>query len=249
MRRLSLSDTIFYNLGDCYMNAVAVLDGPCDLAVLLAEMEGVIEALPALTEQSVRVGMWTFAKRSSGPGRPCQARLDHPRSVDHQLRATGPAHGQAAAQSDPDRRPAVAGLRPQSRRTGEGNRRRAAAFSALHAGPPRPRGRHPRPSDSVADGTIRADRRASRPRRAHSGRRASRIRDADHRPRSRFFAAPDSPPRHGSRRRLERTAGGGRRDAGCRPVAFPRCPAACAAMSGGRVSSAGADRRTASATI
>ena len=67
MRRLSLSDTIFYNLGDCYMNAVAVLDGPCDLAVLLAEMEGVIEALPALTEQSVRVGLWTFAKRSSGP--------------------------------------------------------------------------------------------------------------------------------------------------------------------------------------
>ena len=66
MRRLSLSDTIFYNLGDCYMNAVAVLDGPCDLAVLLAEMEGVIEALPALTEQSVRVGLWTFAKRSSG---------------------------------------------------------------------------------------------------------------------------------------------------------------------------------------
>ncbi|MCP4386612.1 MAG: hypothetical protein GY798_35255 [Hyphomicrobiales bacterium] len=67
MRRLSLSDTIFYNLGDCYMNATAVLDGPCDLAVLLAEMEGVIEALPALTEQSVRVGIWTFAKRSSGP--------------------------------------------------------------------------------------------------------------------------------------------------------------------------------------
>ena len=67
MRRLSLSDTIFYNLGDCYMNAVAVLDGPCDLAVLLAEMEGVIEALPALTEQSLRVGIWTFAKRSSGP--------------------------------------------------------------------------------------------------------------------------------------------------------------------------------------
>ncbi len=67
MRRLSLSDTIFYNLGDCYMNAVAVLDGPCDLAVLLAEMEGVIEALPALTEQSIRVGLWTFAKRSSGP--------------------------------------------------------------------------------------------------------------------------------------------------------------------------------------
>ncbi len=67
MRRLSLSDTIFYNLGDCYMNAVAVLDGPCDLAVLLAEMEGVIEAMPALTEQSVRVGLWTFAKRSSGP--------------------------------------------------------------------------------------------------------------------------------------------------------------------------------------
>lgn len=67
MRRLSLSDTIFYNLGDCYMNAVAVLDRPCDVAVLLAEIEGVIEALPALTEQSVRVGIWTFAKRSSGP--------------------------------------------------------------------------------------------------------------------------------------------------------------------------------------
>ncbi|MCB1488292.1 MAG: hypothetical protein KDJ88_12645 [Bauldia sp.] len=67
MRRLSLSDTIFYNLGDCYMNAAAILDGPCDLAVLLAEMEGVIEALPALTEQSVRVGLWTFAKKSAGP--------------------------------------------------------------------------------------------------------------------------------------------------------------------------------------
>ena len=66
MRRLSLSDTIFYNLGDCYMNAVAVLDGPCDLALLLAEMEGVIEVMPAVTEQSVRVGIWTFAKRSSG---------------------------------------------------------------------------------------------------------------------------------------------------------------------------------------
>ncbi|SDB12429.1 hypothetical protein [Bauldia litoralis] len=66
MRRLSLSDTIFYNLGDCYMNAAAVLDGPCDLAVLLAEMEGVIEAMPALTEQSKRIGLWTFAKRTSG---------------------------------------------------------------------------------------------------------------------------------------------------------------------------------------
>jgi len=67
MRRLSLSDTIFYNLGDCYISAAAVLDGPCDVAVLLAELEGVIEALPAFTEQSVRVGIWTFAKRSSGP--------------------------------------------------------------------------------------------------------------------------------------------------------------------------------------
>ena len=66
MRRLSLSDTIFYNLGDCYMNAAAVLDGPCDLAVLLAAMEGVIEAMPALTEQSKRIGLWTFAKRTSG---------------------------------------------------------------------------------------------------------------------------------------------------------------------------------------
>jgi hypothetical protein len=67
MRRLCLSDTIFYNLGDCYMNAVAVLDGPCNVALLIAEIEGVIEALPALTERSVRVGVWTFAKRSSGP--------------------------------------------------------------------------------------------------------------------------------------------------------------------------------------
>ena len=65
MRRLSLSDTVFYNLGDCYITAAFVLDGPCDPAALVAEVEGVVAALPAMTERPRRIGMWTFAEPAS----------------------------------------------------------------------------------------------------------------------------------------------------------------------------------------
>jgi len=62
MRPLGLTDTIFYHLGDCYITGVAVLDGPCNLALLLAEFEGVLAELPALAERPVRVGLWSFAQ-------------------------------------------------------------------------------------------------------------------------------------------------------------------------------------------
>jgi hypothetical protein len=62
MRLLSLSDTVYYNLGDCYITAVAALDGPCDLAVLLADLEGMLVALPALAERPVRIGLWSAVK-------------------------------------------------------------------------------------------------------------------------------------------------------------------------------------------
>ena len=61
MRPLGLTDTIFYNLGDCYVTAVAVLDGPCDLARLVAEIEEVVTALAGLTERPLRLGLWFFA--------------------------------------------------------------------------------------------------------------------------------------------------------------------------------------------
>jgi len=66
MRPLGLTDTVFYNLGDCYIAGVSVLDGPCDVAVLLAEFEGVLAELPALAERPVRLGLWSFA-RNVGP--------------------------------------------------------------------------------------------------------------------------------------------------------------------------------------
>ncbi|HZP19485.1 MAG TPA: hypothetical protein VFB16_04690 [Bauldia sp.] len=63
MRPLGLSDTVFYNLGDSFISAMAVLDGPCDLSVLLADLEGVVGMLPALSERPLRIGFWTFARR------------------------------------------------------------------------------------------------------------------------------------------------------------------------------------------
>lgn len=65
MRRLSLSDTIFYNLGECYITGAFVLDGPCDPAAFVAEIEGVVEAMPAMAERPRRIGVWTFAERSA----------------------------------------------------------------------------------------------------------------------------------------------------------------------------------------
>lgn len=65
MRPLSLTDTIFYNLGDAYITGVAILDGPCDLAVLIAETEGVIGALPGLSERPIRLGLWSFARKAA----------------------------------------------------------------------------------------------------------------------------------------------------------------------------------------
>src|SRR6202008_3543666 len=61
MRPLGLTDTIFYNLGDAYITTVAVLDGPCDLAALLAEAEEVVTALPRLSERPLRLGLWSIA--------------------------------------------------------------------------------------------------------------------------------------------------------------------------------------------
>ncbi len=65
MRPLGLTDTIFYNLGDAYITAVAVLEGSCDLAVLLAEVEGVVRALPGLSERQMRIGLWSFARQGA----------------------------------------------------------------------------------------------------------------------------------------------------------------------------------------
>ena len=61
MRPLGLTDTIFYNLGDAYITTVAVLDGPCDIAALIAETEEVVASLPGLTEKPLRLGLWSFA--------------------------------------------------------------------------------------------------------------------------------------------------------------------------------------------
>src|SRR5262249_14548860 len=58
--------TIFYNLGDAYITTVAVLDGPCDLAAIVAETEGVVAALPGLAEKPRRLGLWSFAV-NAGP--------------------------------------------------------------------------------------------------------------------------------------------------------------------------------------
>lgn len=61
MRPLGLTDTIFYNLGECYVTAVVVLDGPCELARVVAEIEAVIKGLPGWTERPFRFGPWFFA--------------------------------------------------------------------------------------------------------------------------------------------------------------------------------------------
>jgi hypothetical protein len=66
MRPLGLSDTIFYNLGDAYITGMAILAGQCDLAILVAETEGVVKALPGLAERQMRLGFWSFA-RPAGP--------------------------------------------------------------------------------------------------------------------------------------------------------------------------------------
>jgi hypothetical protein len=63
MRPLGLSDTIFYNLRDAQITAVAALDGPCDLPRLIAGLEVATAALPAFTETPVRLGAWSFARR------------------------------------------------------------------------------------------------------------------------------------------------------------------------------------------
>lgn len=62
MRPLGLSDTIFYNLRDAQITAVAALDGPCDLPRLLTGIEGAVASLPAFTETPVRLGVWSFAR-------------------------------------------------------------------------------------------------------------------------------------------------------------------------------------------
>jgi len=61
MRPLRLTDTIFYNLGDAYITCVAILDGPCDLAACVADIEEVVTALPGLSERPLRLGFWSFA--------------------------------------------------------------------------------------------------------------------------------------------------------------------------------------------
>lgn len=61
MRPLGLTDTIFYNLGDAYITTVAVLDGPCDLAALVADTDELVAALPGLSERPLRLGLWSFA--------------------------------------------------------------------------------------------------------------------------------------------------------------------------------------------
>jgi hypothetical protein len=62
MRALGLTDTIFGNLRDAQITAVAALDGPCDLPRLLAGVEGVVAALPGFAETHVRLGVWSFAR-------------------------------------------------------------------------------------------------------------------------------------------------------------------------------------------
>jgi len=61
MRPLGLTDTIFYNLGDAYITCVAILDGACDLAAFVADLEEVVAALPGLSERPRRLGFWSFA--------------------------------------------------------------------------------------------------------------------------------------------------------------------------------------------
>ena len=61
MRPLGLTDTIFYNLGDAYITTVAVLDGPCDVAAIIAETEEVVAALPGFSERPLRLGLWSVA--------------------------------------------------------------------------------------------------------------------------------------------------------------------------------------------
>ena len=51
MRQLSLTDSIFYNLGDRYITAVCLLDRPCSLGLFKAEMAATVEESPALKER------------------------------------------------------------------------------------------------------------------------------------------------------------------------------------------------------
>lgn len=65
MRLLGLTDTIFYNLGDAFITCVAILDGPCDLAAFVADIEEVVAALPGLSERPLRLGLWSVAVDAS----------------------------------------------------------------------------------------------------------------------------------------------------------------------------------------
>ncbi|MFN0263829.1 wax ester/triacylglycerol synthase domain-containing protein [Tepidamorphus sp. 3E244] len=77
MRALGLTDAIFYNLGHRYITSTVVLDGRCDLARLVAEMEAAAREVPALRERFFRIWPWSFARDDAGFGI-----ADHIVSVD-----------------------------------------------------------------------------------------------------------------------------------------------------------------------
>ncbi len=67
MRPLGLNDTLFYNLRDAQITGVALLDGPPDLATLVAQAEGLLKALPGFAETPMRLGFWSFARTPTQP--------------------------------------------------------------------------------------------------------------------------------------------------------------------------------------
>ncbi|MHA1547608.1 MAG: hypothetical protein ACTSYE_01620 [Alphaproteobacteria bacterium] len=63
MRALSLSDTVFYNLRDAYISGASLLDGPCDLVRVVAQIEGVVASGAGWRERPFRLIAWSFAGR------------------------------------------------------------------------------------------------------------------------------------------------------------------------------------------
>lgn len=62
MRPLGLSDTILYNMRDGFIAAAAVLDRPCHVPTMVAQLHGLVASSPGWTERPLRLGVWSFAR-------------------------------------------------------------------------------------------------------------------------------------------------------------------------------------------
>ncbi len=86
MQALGLSDTVLYNMRDGFITGVAILDRPCDLAKVVAQIEGVSDVNPGWRQRPFRLLVWSFA----GDPQPVDLRLHM--SVVRDPEATTEAH-------------------------------------------------------------------------------------------------------------------------------------------------------------